>query len=187
MKKTICRTITAFLFIFALLISTAGCTGDIQTARNAINGVVYIEGRGINDSGNIFDGSGTGFAEGIPGSPVEYIATAAHVVIGNYMEGSNPRVYFSGATNDFMNTEIMICDYDKDVALLRLPEPTTKRTALTICPKASADLTEKYTLLGYPGLATDATDLVKASLSDVVITEGIISKADRFRERGLSL
>lgn len=128
--------------------------------------------------------TGTGWAVGAPGKPVQYIVTNGHVVEAAY---AYPRlydnvtgtvqVYYSAAENDFVQVEVVYYSpqTEKDIAILKLPTPTTKRTALTLRESDSVKMSETAYALGYPGDSSSRQTLPAYDLNDVTITKGIVS------------
>lgn len=201
MKKIVCA-VTAVIMAMACSI-TAFAAVKIKTANDARNAVVYIEGVGYtlktNNNGEyILDEngdpivttgvwSGTGFAVGDPNEPVEFIITNAHVVLDTFGYQCDLRVYFSYAQNDFVIPTIYKIDEQKDIAVLKLPEPTDKRTALVICPSDAVDMNDEITALGFPGVSNKITDNAKYDINDVTVTRGIISRKTYQNEKMRSI
>lgn len=189
-KKIVC-TVAA-----AVMMMTCGTTAfaavKISNANDARNSVVFIFGTGyapaVNEKGEYLidengqyipkknGWSGTGFAVGDPDKPVEFIITNAHVVLDDYGLQCDLKVYFSYAQNDFVIPTIYKIDEQKDIAVLKLPEPTDKRTALVLCPSDAVDMNAEVTALGFPGVSDKLTDNAKYDINDVTVTRGIISR-----------
>ena len=121
-------------------------------------------------------GTGSGFAIGKQGKSVQYIVTNYHVVFEDDKKADEVTVYFSEAANRFMTAQIYAYDADKDIAILKLPEPTTERKALTLRKYKDTDTSATYYALGYPGRAEAGADYIKYDVSDIVTTSGMISK-----------
>jgi hypothetical protein len=112
---------------------------------------------------------------------VQYIVTNAHVVQNAYeaFKGfGEGRVYFSLAENDYVNPNIVFYSppEDKDIAILKLPSPTVKRSALVLRPSNTAQIGETTYALGYPSVSTTLQSYITYDENDVTITRGIISK-----------
>lgn len=177
MKNIAKRFVSIMIALLTLVISstvTFADTVEVNSPSDAINGVVWIHA----SAGGI-GWSGTGFAIGDPEAPVEYIVTNWHVVTssGKFVPGSTEiKVYFSYATNDYMVASVYKIDETRDIAVLRLPEPTTKRTALVLCPSDDIKTGESVTAIGYPGVSDVISFEHKYDLTDVTATSGVLSK-----------
>lgn len=86
-------------------------------------------------------------------------------------------VAFDLASNDYVTANVYFCDPSKDIAILKLPQPTDKRQAMVLCPMEDVDLDDSFAALGYPG--NQETDWPKYNMDDITITKGGIKKADR--------
>lgn len=139
----------------------------VENYTDAKDGVVFI----ASDFG-----TGSGFAIGIPGEPIQYIVTNYHVISYEGLLSSNVDVYFSWAANKYMTAQIYSYNIEKDIAVLKLPEPTTERTALKLCKMKDTDTSETFYALGYPARANEGEDYTKYDVSDIVTTSGMISK-----------
>ncbi|MBP1542751.1 MAG: trypsin-like peptidase domain-containing protein, partial [Oscillospiraceae bacterium] len=178
MKKAVKRLAVLILALLTLAVSSTAAFADtieVNSTSDAINGVVWVK---IPVSSTDY-GWGTGFAIGDPDKPVEYIVTNWHVVTGDgkYEPGSKEiQVYFSNETNDYMVASIYKIDNVRDIAVLKLPEPTTKRTALVLCPSDDIRTGESVAVIGYPGVSDEITYERKYDLTDVTVTSGVLSK-----------
>ena len=160
-----------------------GETAKAASPTEAKDSVVCI---GVGDAYGNLIGWGTGFAVGEPGEPIQYIVTNAHVAEptdedGNYIPCSLT-VYFSAAANRSMMAEVYWCDQTADLAILKLPEETTEREALVLCPMEDVDMDDEFAALGYPATSM-ASDFVKFDTTDISITRGGISKQVRVSGR----
>ncbi len=127
-------------------------------------------------------GMGSGFAIGVSGKPVQYIATNYHVVFDDGEKAEEVRVYFSEAANRYMIAQIYSYDEAKDIAVLKLPEPTKERVALTLRKMKDVDMSQTYYALGYPARAETGSDYTKYDISDIVTTSGMLSKQSMIGE-----
>ena len=173
------RVVVALVLCLTLLGVTApkrasAADGKVTTAREAADGVVLVWSESDSSTSQ-----GTGFAVGNPEEPVRWIVTNYHVVENVATEGGSVLVYFSAAANNYMVAELYWYSAAKDIAVLRLPEATSMRTALVLCPMEEIDMDDTFTALGYPSVATEGNDFVKFDKDDIVVTRGIISKATR--------
>lgn len=162
--------VTAVGTMLALLPATAFAVSSPSDARS---GVVYIETEA---------GQGSGFAIGEPGQPVEYIVTNAHVV-GRGREGDRATVVFAAAANRFVIGTVVAIDNKRDMAVIKLPEPTTERTALVLCPSEERDLEDTYAALGYPfNSITNNIDT-----DDITMTRGAIALKTFYADDGVDV
>lgn len=170
MKKTnFAKRVMSLLAVITMIFSLMAVTASAGTASDAKNSVVaVICGDGLS--------YGTGFAIGEPGKPVEYIVTNNHVVKGN--QGyTTATVAFDLASNDFVLANVYCYDASRDIAILKLPQPTEKRAAMVLCPMEDIDFDGQFAALGYPG--NQFTEWPKYNTSDITVTKGGIKKADR--------
>lgn len=170
MKKTMnLKRIMSLFAVVVLMFSFMTVTVSAGTASDAKNSVVAV----INQDGMSY---GTGFAIGEVGKPVEYIVTNNHVVQGD-AGNTTATIAFDLASNDYVLANVYFFDAAKDVAVLKLPQPTDKREAMVLCPMENVDPDDAFAALGYPG--NQATDWPKYNMDDITITKGGIKKADR--------
>lgn len=160
--------------------------GGRMEPRDTRNGIVWISTawQKKNAEGKVesWISSGTGWAVGKPGKPVQYIITNAHVVEEPYLAAADPasdiKVYFSEAENDF--TEIQVVYYsapeENDIAILKLPVQTEKRIPLRLRNSDTVDIGESAFALGYPALAADGQQFSTYNTDDITMTRGVISK-----------
>lgn len=171
--------------VFGALGIAGGGSIEPYEARHGIV-LVYAVATAYYEDGTVEQagGTGTGWAVGTPGEPVQYIVTNGHVVEAAY---AYPRtysnvtgtiqVYYSAAENDSVQAEVVYYSpqTEKDIAILKLPTPTEKRTALTLRGSESVKMSETAYALGYPGDSSSRQNLPAYDLDDVTITKGIIS------------
>ena len=168
--------------VFGVLGLVGGGGMDPYEARN---GVVYVQAVAYDDKGSSLISSGTGWAIGKPGEPVEYIVTNGHVVEAGYMYpkqyanitgGIN--IYFSAAENDYVVGQVVYysAPTEKDIAIIKLPSATDKRTALSIRSSSEVEVGETVYALGYPGTAKVGQDFKTYDQNDITLTRGVISK-----------
>lgn len=189
-KKIVC-VVTAFVMAMAY-----GVTALAVTPNEARDSIVWIHGSGYSlatdNSGNLLvdengdyipvnmSWSGSGFAIGDPDKPVEYIVTNAHVILDDLGRIGDLTVYFSYAQDKKAIPTVYKYDEDKDIAILKLPEPTTERKALVLCPSDDVDMDDEFAILGYPGVASlidkDAGRMPNYDTNDITITRGGIAK-----------
>ena len=171
--------------IFGIFGLVGGGSIEPYEARQGVV-LVYAIATVYNEDGSVEQtgGTGTGWAVGKPGEPVQYIVTNGHVVEAAYsyprmysnVEGS-VQVYYSAAENDFAQAEVVYYSpqTEKDIAILKLPTPTDKRVPLRLRESDSVKMSETAYALGYPGDSSSRQTLPTYDLDDVTITKGIIS------------
>lgn len=189
-KKSSSKQVVAILLlviglaagVFGVLGLVGGGGMDPYEARN---GVVYVQAVAYDDKGSSLISSGTGWAIGKPGEPVEYIVTNGHVVEAGYMYpkqyanitgGIN--IYFSAAENDYVVGQVVYysAPTEKDIAIIKLPSATDKRTALRLRSSSEVEVGETVYALGYPGTAKVGQDFKTYDQNDITLTRGVISK-----------
>ena len=163
------KSIFSLVAVCAVIMSLFCISASAATPSDAKNSVVVI----LSEDGSTL---GSGFAIGEVGKPVEYVVTNNHVVQGE--DGfTTATVIFSLASNQSMTANVYYYNAEKDIAVLRLPEPTDLRSAMVLCPMEYVDADDTFAALGYP--AEQATDWPKYNIDDITITKGGIKKADR--------
>lgn len=175
-KRAVCAAVALAMMLFCGVSAYADIV-KVENPNDARNSVVFIMTMGYTADGGVGTWRGSGFAIGDPKEKVEYIVTNAHVILdelGNQCSVIN--VYFSVATNDFVIPTIYKIDEKKDIAILKLPEPTDKRTALVLCPTDKVEVNEDVSALGFPAVSDGLTDNAKYDVSDVTVTKGSISR-----------
>lgn len=145
----------------------------------AKDGVVYIQ--------SVFSdaiSSGSGFAIGENGKPVQYIVTNYHVVHNENTgeKAQSVTVCFSAAANRYMTAQVYRYSEAKDIAVLRLPEPTTEVKPLKLRKYSDNNISETFYALGYPARATVGTDFERYDKKDIVTTSGMISRQTMVEE-----
>lgn len=178
--KKVCCAALALAMVMLCSVSAFADTVKIKNANDARNSVVFIvsAGAAMDENGEPTVGvwRGSGFAVGDPKKPVEYIVTNAHVILDDYGQQCSLAVYFSVATNDFVTPTIYKVDSRRDIAVLKLPEPTDKRTALVLCPSDEVEVNDEASALGFPAVSDVLTDNAKYDVNDVTVTKGSISR-----------
>lgn len=148
--------------------------------QDTLNGIVMIRTGAPDEKGTMKYWRGTGFFVGTPGEDPEYIVTNCHVVeefilAGKALGGGELHVLFD--QNDEAEAYLVDYDAEKDLAILRLENPTDKRAPLQLREPEDAMLGDEVYAVGYP-LAADLT--VQAvnsfSASDATVTTGSIGR-----------
>lgn len=180
-----CALIVVFVVSVVLLAIGIGKNAGINP-MDARGGVVWVNATVADTQGNSLSGSGTGWMIGTPGQPAQYVVTNGHVVqyayeapkadSASYM--GEVLVVFSQAENDFMTAQVVYYSppQEKDLAILKLPVTTDKRTALTLRDSDDVAVGETVYALGYPGVSSELQSYTKFDQSDITVTRGIISK-----------
>ena len=177
MKQTkFFKSIIGLTAIVTLLVSLFSISASAAISPSeAKNGVVVV----MREDANAY---GSGFAIGKKGKPVEYIVTNYHVVnnVDTGEEFSTATVWFSLASDSKMIASVVYSDESKDLVVLRLPEATTQRQALTLCPMEYVNPDDTFVALGYPG--NQVTAWPRYNTDDITVTRGGIKKADRIMD-----
>lgn len=164
-----------------LILGFLGLQNDRMDPAAARNGIVWVRTGWVEDNKQ-WSGSGTGWAVGKPGEPVQYIVTNGHVIEKAHTAPADAqatlRVFFSGAEND--STSVQVVFYsppeENDLAILKLPTKTQKRRALILRDSDSVAIGEAAVALGYPSLSSAGQQIPTFDIDDVSVTRGIISK-----------
>lgn len=172
------RNLLKKTFYIMLIISILSMAMNVVMAADfekAKDSVVAIGATSENGDSYI----GTGFAIGEPGKPIQFIVTNAHVVFDEDGTQRKVEVCYSAAENKFVSAEIFVKNIEKDIAVLRLPTPTTERKAMVICPTNKVNMGDNFAALGFPPTSVMVSDFVKFDKSDIRITTGSISNIKR--------
>ena len=208
MKKTIQKCLM-ILCTLSLVLTTGVIRAEAaEFNKEAKNSVVYIQTRVVIDSyyqdGNYRETQtagwrGSGFFMGIQGENPQYLVTNYHVIepfvdfytpepfLGNDgliydTSDSILRVWYDDNTGE----EAFVVDFDKnkDIAVLKLENPTELRTPAVLSAGTDLDGVAVFAL-GFPGVSDDITDAVhNAGLEDMTVTSGIISRQSTQRGTG---
>ena len=115
MKKTCTlKRILSLFAIITVIFSFMAISVSAGTASDAKESVVTV----INQDGM---SQGSGFAIGKVDEPVQFIVTNNHVVEGEY--NTMATVAFDLASNDYVVASIFLYDAERDLAVLKLPQP----------------------------------------------------------------
>lgn len=176
----------ALLSVCCLVFLSIGIRSALGSSPQAArNGVVYVYTQWFDAYGQGIAASGTGWAIGKPGEAVQYIVTNGHVVEGAYnaQQGVSGwdgmiKVVFSAAEGDAVDAQVVYYSQssEKDLAILKLPSPSDKRSPLLLRASDSVDSGEEVYALGYPGVSDELQANVRYDIKDITMTQGIISK-----------
>ncbi len=127
----------------------------------------------------------SGFAIGNPSEKVQYFVTTCHTV---YDEISNTLadevwIHYSYSENDKVKAQIVEKDIEKDIAVLKIQEPTDKRKALVICESDKVKTGDSIRTSGYPMLKEN--NYTEFSKNDIAIDDGTIKKIDTIDGKGV--
>lgn len=148
--------------------------------QEVLNGVVLLYSGAPDSSGTMQYWRGTGFFVGEEGENPEYIITNCHVIeeyilAGEALGGGELYVMFD--ESDQQEAYLVVYDAAKDVAVLKLAEPTDKRVPLQLRDPQEDALGSEVYAVGYP-LAADVTiqSVTSASQGDATVTTGSIGR-----------
>ena len=185
------------LFIAVLLCTTLCLPSFAAFDPDTRNGVVVVAIYFDDTSGNSYAlGWGTGFFVGKSGENPTYIVTNHHVVEdfidlgegqlvdltvdGGIITGrAKIRIHYD--SRDYEEAYLVGYDEIKDLAIVKLGSPTSKRVSLPIMTPTDSMVGSPAYALGYPGLAenifADAT--TSFGKNDCTVTTGTISRLFR--------
>ena len=148
--------------------------------QDVLNGIVLSRTGAPDEDGVMNYWRGTGFFVGEAGENPEYIVTNCHVVeefilTGRAQGGGTLHVLFD--QDDEAEAYLVEYDAEKDIALLKLEEPTDKRVSLPLRAPEDGMLGDEVYAVGYP-LAADITVQAVSSFrpDDASVTTGSISR-----------
>ena len=147
---------------------------------SVLDGVVLIYSGAPDSSGKMEYWRGTGFFVGEEGKNPEYIITNCHVVEEYILAGEalgGGQLYVMFDADDQEEAYLVVYDYAKDVAVLKLAEPTEKRSPLLLADAGEEDLGSEVYAVGFP-LAADVTiqAVTSAGKNDATVTTGSIGR-----------
>lgn len=148
--------------------------------QSVLEGVVMLYSGAPDSSGNMQYWRGTGFFVGEEGENPEYIITNCHVIEEYILAGEalgGGELYVMFGENDQEEAYLVVYDYAKDVAVLKLAAPTDKRVPLKLGDPQEDELGSEVYAVGYP-LAADVTvqAVTSASQGDATVTTGSIGR-----------
>ncbi len=176
LKKRI-RYITCLLLLALCLLTPVFALAFDQAV---LDSVVLVATGVPNSAGELEYGWGTGFFVGKENENPQYLITNCHVVRDFIISGGGRgqgtlQVLFDKQTSE----EAYIVDYDdeKDIALLKLQEPTSMRKPLQLREPDNSMVGAEVYAVGYP-LSAEATinSVDSFSSNDATVTGGNISR-----------
>lgn len=148
-------------------------------------------------------GWGTGFFVGRAGENPSYLVTNHHVVEdfidlgsgelvevpvdGGYIDG-RAKIHVNYDSRDFEEGYLVGYDAIKDLAIVKLAAPTSKRVPLPITTPVDSMVGSTVYALGYPGLAENvlANATTSWGMSDCTVTKGTVSRLFRTQGTGVA-
>lgn len=181
--KRILSLAAAMLMIVLLILPVPASAGG-NAASEARNGVVRILSFNTRNGQIIAEsmGTGTGFAVGEVGKATSIFVTNNHVVSGCseiYILLDNEWIDSLNAGNSIhaVKCEVLYTpSTSPDYAILKASREITERVALPLMPAQNAFPGDTIYALGYPGIADSVTQTIAASIDDITITKGTISR-----------
>lgn len=189
MKKKIISIILVIFAVFAVpnVAYSAGFDPSVRNSVVVVNICCEINGKVYSY------GWGSGFFVGELNKDPMYLITNYHVIEDFIKEGSGElieektntttetrrsliRIYYS--SNDYEEAYPVVYDQTKDVAVLRLSSPTSKRQALALKSPTDSMVGSPVYAIGFPGLADNIFTNATSSWgsSDVSVTSGSLSR-----------
>ena len=148
--------------------------------QGVLDGIVLIYSGAPDADGDMAYWRGTGFFVGAEGEDPLYLVTNCHVVeefilAGKALGGGELSVMFDEDAEE--EAYLVDYDYEKDIAILKLADPTDQRSPLPMRQAEEGELGSEVYAVGYP-LAADLTvqSVTSASKSDATVTTGSISR-----------
>ncbi len=188
MKKKVTALLLAVILLLAMPV-TAFADFQSETRQS----VVMVHPCLDFDAGIYNFGWGTGFFVGIPGEDPTYLVTNHHVIepfldngAGELVEVKTDQGSLVGRSKilvrydseDYEEAYMVAYDAIKDIAVLKLAAPTSKRKALALCSPVDDMVGSNVYAVGYPQLAENI--FVEATTewgaSDVSVTSGSFSR-----------
>nr|WP_325186700.1 trypsin-like peptidase domain-containing protein [uncultured Oscillibacter sp.] len=172
--------IFAAALLAALIAMTTAAPALADFDQSTLDGIVMITTGAPDDKGNMEYWRGTGFFIGTAGENPQYIVTNCHVVeefilAGKALGGGELHVLFD--QDDEAEAYLVDYDAEKDVAILRLADPTDKRISLRMCVPPEESLGSEAYAVGYPAAADLTVTAVNSfSQKDATVTTGSISR-----------
>ena len=177
----ITRRILSALLLAAMVLLLVVPVQASSFNLTVLDGVVFIDLFYMDDFGQIWRGTGTGFFVGEKNKDPQYILTNAHVIAQYLATGGangNNSLWINYDQTDYEEGYYVDSNADMDLALLRIGRPTNKRQALplrVINDRGSQG--DPVYAVGYPGIVDEQTN-AKSSYGkdDTTVTSGIISR-----------
>lgn len=172
----------------AALLLAVGCLtmpafADTNKAAEVRNSVVMIFFYAEDDTGFV-SSQGTGFFVGAKGEDPQYIVTNYHVIeyyiqLGGGTKDAYNNMQLSAYYDSDDYEPLYIVDYNesKDIAVLRLNQPTDKRVPVQMRIPDDGLIGETAYAIGYPAIADASVDSISSyGIQDATVTTGNISR-----------
>lgn len=170
----------AALLLAALLAGLLAAPALAAFDQSSLDGIILIRSGAPDEDGDMNYWRGTGFFVGTPGENPQYIVTNCHVVeefilAGKSLGGGELHVLYDQDQQE--EAYLVDYDYEKDIAVLKLAEPTDQRAPLLLRQPEDGMLGDEVYAVGYP-LAADLTVQAVSSFrkEDATVTTGSISR-----------
>jgi len=168
------------ILLMVLAFVAGGVPASAAFDNSVLDGIVFIY-VGVPDAdGDMSYWRGTGFFIGETGEKPQYIVTNCHVIEefilgGKALGGGELRVIFD--KDEEQEAYLVDYDYEKDIAVIRLAEPTDLRRAISLREPSEDMLGTAIYAVGYP-LAADISvnALTSFSKNDTTVTAGSVSR-----------
>jgi len=150
--------------------------------QKTLDGVVFIESQVPNEEENnqLYSYTGTGFFVGKENENPQYIVTNCHVIQQFLSSGGSAGEGLLQVAFDKDNYEeayVVVYNVEKDIALLKLANPTDKRSALKLKLVDKSIVGNSVFAVGYPYTAEETVAAVdRLGKDDATVTGGRISR-----------
>lgn len=179
MKKRII-SLLAMAVIVLTLSGWSGQSGGFD--RATLDSVVVVREDIVVDGEWLGYGTGTGFFVGLEKENPQYLVTNYHVIelfndLGGGSGESTLRVCFGSSADDVEEAYIVDYNAEMDIAVLKLRNPTDKRSPVLLQPPTEEMVGHTVYAVGYPGVADQVVNAVTVyGKEDATVTTGIISR-----------
>lgn len=179
MKRRFFSVLCAALMALALCAPAAGAANEYTDVRNSVVFIledVWVEGE------HLGAWSGTAFFVGKTGQDPQYLVTNYHVIEYFMISGGgqgDSKVYVAFDQNDVEQAFVVATDEVKDLAILKLEQPTDKRAALKLRSPTDSLVGDTVFAVGYPAVADETFDNDLTSLyssEDATVTGGRVNR-----------
>lgn len=150
--------------------------------RATLDSVVVVREDIVVDGEWLGYGTGTGFFVGLEKENPQYLVTNYHVIelfndLGGGSGESTLRVCFGSGADDVEEAYIVDYNQEMDIAVLKLRNPTDKRSPVLLQPPTEEMVGQTVYAVGYPGVADQVVNAVTVyGKEDATVTTGIISR-----------
>lgn len=180
MKKRITSLFAALFMLLPLCSCSSQNSGGFD--RATLDSVVVVREDIVVDGEWIGYGTGTGFFIGEQGEEPQYLVTNYHVIelFNDFGGGSSEctlRVCYGTGADDVEEAYIVDYNEEMDIAILKLRNPTNKRSPILIQLPTEEMVGQTVYAVGYPGVADQVVNAVTIyGKEDATVTNGIISR-----------